>query len=437
MDQKSTDRRSAEVRSAGERFGKLSFYLLGLAIVTAASMVARRSASMAESGDSVFGLAYGFGPAAYNLVKLHRFGLLDPDHQWWAVALRMPFIPWFLAALSVVSTNLTFQFLTKNIVFYSIFLRLLDRLATEYRITYRQRVIMVLVLFLVPFNILTGCRLEVEEGYLFPMMMILYVLLLLRKTRTDFILCALVIAAIYLTKSSAGLLCIAASLWAVLSDLRRNRSVAFHSFLPVMALLIAVVAWGGYVKQRTGRFAVGVDESSWNGENFYKANNANALALYPYKTLDTLEHTGRLPVPVVTHNEWELNDAQRELGLQFVRQHRADVLRMDLLKARVLFFEVRESPGPVHGKDRITVMLSNAIDHLLFAVFLAFAGFDLWRRKVAEYTLLALVIVAAYLTPYFAGFLYQRHLVPLFGVVGIALCLRLMRISGVGELRVT
>jgi len=416
-----------ERNSISARFGKLIVWVPALALVIAASLVARKSVSMADSGNSVFGLAYGFGPAVYNLFKLHRFGLIDPDHHWWAFALRMPFIPWFLEMLTAVSTNLTFQFLAKNILFYSIFLFALARLAAQYRISYRGQLGIVLAVLLIPFNALTGCRLEVEEGYLFPLMLVLYILLLIEKSKADYIWCGLVTAAIYLTKSSVGLLCLVAVLWVIFADFRRYRSFKFRSTLPLIALLIAIVAWGSYVKVRTGRFAVGADESSWNGENFYKSNNRYVLELYPYKTLDTLEHTGRLPVSGTVHDEWELNDAQRSLGMQFIHEHPGDVLRMDLRKARVLFFEIRESPGPVRGKDRITVMISNAIDHILFALFLGFAVLDLWKGRLAEYTVLALVITVTYLTPYFAGFLYQRHLVPLFGVVVIALCLRLMR----------
>jgi len=424
-------------RSAEDRFGGPLVWAAALLFVVAASIIARHSATMAlgtgpvsADRNSVFGLAYGFGPSVYALVKLHRFGMLHSGHNWWAVALRMPFIPWMLAALSQVSTDLTFQFLAKNLIIYSLVLLALRRLAVQYQLSIRQQLGMVLVLFLIPFNILTGSRLEVEEGYLYPLMMILFALLLLHRRKADYLWCGLVIAAIYLTKSSMGPLCIVAVLWIVLQDFLRERSLKLSSFLPVLALLIAVTAWGGYVKQRTGRFAIGADGSSWNGENLYKANNPHVLEYYPYISLDNLGYDGLLPITVVPHNEWELSDADRAMAVQFILEHPRDVFKMDLRKLRVLFYEVRESPGPTHGKDRVIVMLSNAVDHLAFALFLGFALFDLWRGKLAEHTILALAVAAAYLTPYFVGFLYQRHLVPLFGVVLIALCLRLSTAFG-------
>lgn len=388
---------------------------------------------MSIPGDSVFGLAYGFGPSVYSLVQLHRFGMFVGEHGWWAVALRMPFITLFLAGLSQISTNLTFQFLAKNIVFYSLVLLALGRLATQYCISYGRQLLILLVLLLIPFNILLGCRLEVEEGYLLPLMLILYAFLLVQKNTADYLWCGLATATIYLIKSSMGPLCLVVVSWTVLNDLRRYRSVRLRSLVPLIALVVAIITWGGYVKVRTGRFAIGADESSWNGENLYKGNNPMALQYYPYVSLDLLVSARLLPIPVDPHNEWELNDAQRAMGVEFIKEHPGDVLRMDLRKAWVLLAQIRESPTPVIvnfpnfvlQKDRKTVMLSNAIDHLIFAGFIVLAAMDLRKRRLREYTALALVLGAAYLTPYFAGFLYQRHLVPLFGMVILALSLRL------------
>ena len=420
-------------KASKNRYGKVIVWLTALLIVVAASLVARKSASMSTPGSSVFGLAYGFGPSVYSLVQLHRFGMFVPEHGWWAVALRMPFIPLFLAGLSQISTNLTFQFVAKNLFFYSLVLICLGRLGEHYGVPYRRQLVTALALLLIPFNILIACRIEVEEGYLFPLMLVVYVLLLVQKKIPDYVWCGLVTAGIYLIKSSMGPFCVVVALWTILHDLWRYRSLKLKSFVPIAALIAVMVAWGGYVKARTGRFAIGANESSWNGENLYKGNNPTALQYYPYISLDLLEPVGMLPIPVVPHNEWELNDADRDMAVRFIKGHPADVLKMDLRKARVLFVQIRESPTPVTvefpkviiGKDRMTVMLSNLIDHLIFAGFLVFAAVDLWKRKLREYTVVALALGGAYLAPYFLGFLYQRHLVPLFGMVILALGLRL------------
>jgi hypothetical protein len=415
------------------RRGKLLVFLPAMLIVIAASFVAARSASMLVAGNSVFGLAYGFGTQVRSLVQLHHFGTFVPEHNWWAYALRMPFIPLFLAGLSQISTNLTFQILAKNLILYLLVFIALGRLGASYGISRLRQFAISLALVLVPFNILTGCRIEVEEGYLFSLMLIVYILLLVQKKTSDYIWCGLVTAAIYLIKSSMGPFCLVVVLWAVLNDLWRSRSLRLRSVVPMIALVVAMIAWGGYVKARTGRFAVGANASSWNGENLYKGNNPIALQYYPYISLDIIEATGRLPIPIVPHNEWELNDAQRDMAVRFIKEHPADVLRMDLRKARVLFVQIRETPTPVTvavpnviiGKDRMMVMLSNLIDHLIFAIFLLLTVVDASKGRLREYSVLALVLGGAYLTPYLAGFLYQRHLVPLFGIVILALSLRL------------
>jgi hypothetical protein len=62
----------------------------------------------------------------------------------------------------------------------------------------------------------------------------------------------------------------------------------------------------------------------------------------------------------------------------------------------------------------------------LASVFLLVIA-NVLRRQVSQAEILAVLLTFAYLLPYFAGFLYMRHMVPIYGVMNLTLAVQLAR----------
>jgi len=283
------------------------------------------------------------------------------------------------------------------------------------------------VVLLVPYNANIASHAEIEEGYLVAMLGLLYALLLTAGKTFDFFKIGALIALIYLTKSSMVLICLASVMWVAAVE----RKSFVRATLPAIGLGVAVLAWGGYVFAMTGMFAIGANESSWNGWNYYKGNNPYVLAMYPRVPLDTLDDNDLLIPPGTMLNEWQLSKAQFEAGRRFVNHYPSAVLQLDLRKLYVICCDLRESPERVQGRTRPLVAASNLMNHLVMAGSIVLMGRRAWKRSMGRAEMLSIVLIAAYFPPYFAGWVYMRHLVPIYCLMSMVLGIMLTKSQSV------
>jgi hypothetical protein len=256
-------------------------------------------------------------------------------------------------------------------------------------------------------------QIDTEESYLFFMLTALAATMFTRM-EGDYWKVSLLVSAMYLTKSSLGMVCFVSAVWVIWQD-RGRPGLRLLSFMPLAALLISVISWGSYIYHRTGVFAVGVNASSYNGMNLYKGNNPRAPALYPRINLDSLDEIRALEPPTALgiHDEWTKQKWQLKMGEDFIHSNPSKVLAMDRQKLKVMLYDIGPSPQLRPG-IKPGAALCLAVDHLMFtlAVLLAL------RRRNANAAWFCLLVVA-YIVPYLAGFLYQRHMMPLYGLAFI------------------
>jgi hypothetical protein len=373
----------------------------------------------------VFNIDYGFGPVIQGIVQQHRLGSIDHNYGWWSYAARMPVIPLLGAASYWLSPKASVFFLIKNLIFWSLFACALFRMKNHYAIPDKWAMATILLLLLAPYDLSIAGRIDVEEGYLFALIALLFSFLLTMEGWGSALTVGILIASIYLTKSSMLPLCMAVAGWIVIKYWKRNPRLIV---LPIAGLALAILSWGIYTKTVSGVFAFGTDGSSWNGWNFYKGNNPYFYLLYPRINLDTLdseEYAHRLLPFVPVHNEWELSHAQLALGQRYFHDSPKTALKMDLKKLFVACCDLGEAPQMTPGHTRGLVVLSNVVNHLTLACVFVFAIIGVIHRKVSEAEILALIMAFFFVFPYVAGFLYSRHMVPIYGVMALTAAVQL------------
>ncbi len=373
-----------------------------------------------SSARTIFDVGFGFGSAMQGLVMQHRMGYPDPFFGYWAYALRMPAIPVFGALVSLLSRSFAVFYTIKNVVCWGLWIYALLRIRRHFGIADRWIWLAASLVILLPYNGNIISRVEVEEAYLVALLCLAFALLLTVAGWVDYLGLALLVGILYLTKSSMPLLCGVIVAWAACTGWKRYR---FAALLPALGLALAVVGWGAYIYANTGVVAFGVHESSMNGLNFVKSNNSYALALYPRVTLDVLDLSALGMYPK-KDDEWSLSNAQLAMGVRFDHEHPDMVLRMDRKKLWVACCDLFESPEKIPGKIRPLVVVSNLVDHLSMAVSLLWMGLRLRRRRLVSAEVLFLLLNAAYLTPYLGGFLYMRHMVPLYSLAAMVLAIQ-------------
>jgi hypothetical protein len=380
-----------------------------------------------KSHDSVFDTEDGFGPAIQGIVQHHRLGMIDPIYGWWCFACRMPIVPFLGAASYWVSPKIAVFLVLKNLIFWSLWICALFLLKRRYRIPDKWALVTVLLLLLAPYDVSIAGWVDAEEGFLFSLIALLFSLLLTLEGPLSAAAAGLVMATIYLTKSSMLPLCVTVSIW-IVAKYWWNPRIAL---VPLIGLGLAIFGWGIYVQEVSGVFAFGTDESSWNGWNFYKGNNPHAYSIYPRISLDQLDSDSeahRLLPFVPVRNEWELSHAQAALALRYIRENPGGVLKMDLKKLFVACCDLKESPEKDRGHTRVGIITSGLVNHLALASVFLLVIANVRRRQASQAEILAVLLTAAYLLPYFAGFLYMRHMAPIYGVVALTAAVQLTRL---------
>lgn len=380
-------------------------YVAGLALVAAAVAVGIVTIYKDPPFRSVFDINYGFGGAVRAILVEHRYGM-RAEGGYWAYAYRMPLIPAFLSLLTWLLHSFKAVFLVKDALCALVVLFVIIRLA----LSPLRAVCLAASIYLLPLHASNMSQIDTEEAYLFSFIIALAALLFTREC-SDYIGVSLLVAAIYLTKSSMLLVCVAAVALVIFQDLVAKR-LHLRSIMPSVTLFMAICLWGGFIYHYTGVFAFGANASSWNGWNFYKGNNALAVQYYPRINLDLLDTNRSLNPPNTVHisNEWDMHKWQLQMGKQFIKSHPQDVIAMDIKKIKVLLYDVGETPRQA-ALAKHPIVATLIVDHLVFAFAI---GLALYRRDMAS--LAFGVIVTSCVLPYFASFLYQRHLLPVYGV---------------------
>jgi len=368
-----------------------------------------------SAGKSLFSLANLVGPTTASL--LHGGGLTacteamgTPGNPICFHAARMP-----LASLVVgLGIGLFGDHYLRVALFKALLLLLPVELAI-YLVWQRvppdplRRLAMALLL-LAPFAMtpFLACvvNLQVEEGYTYSLLALATAVLLFapKESLTRTLLLALTLDCLYLTKSAMAP-AVAVLLLGYLF-MERRAGLRWLAFLLVLA---APVGWAVYQHHASGRYSIG---TSLDGLNLHKGNNAGFLEHYPPPPGDTLDRFDQdLNRSMYFSDEWSFNDYHLHTAVDYIRHHRRATLRGDWRKLNVLLLSVRKVGS---SEDRGAALLWETASLAVFRLML-------WAGVIGALFIAArpgpqravgwifLVLAAACILPYIAGFAYTRH----------------------------
>lgn len=368
--------------------------------------------------DTIFEMPAGFGPRIEAIVRFGHYHVDAggyPDYTG-----RLPFLPHLYALLWQITGSVPAMLLAKNLLFGGMLAALYALYCRRAAVPTAVAAAGLVMLFAIPFNAFTMLSLGYEEallGFLVPSILALAVI---ERTHWDRILLAGLLAVTYLTKSSAFLFCAVFAVALLIAPggvAMRQRALPLRA-APLIAVLLAAMAWGGYSAVKTGTFAVASTSSSTNGWNLWKGNNPLFAELYPDRHLDALAADARAAAPAFT-SEWEAHRYYSGLARDFVRANPGRALRNTGRKLAVALVGIRDFEFNRNRPAKVAVHTASMLANrgLLFAA----AGLSLaWlmgraatplRRRAGGFFLL---MAATYIAPYLVGFAYARHIVPVF-----------------------
>lgn len=331
---------------------------------------------------------------------------------------RLPFVPYFLAALSFLSSEQWPALFIKNILVQSLLLFVLANWWRRPAIRYFAVFLFTYVL-LFPQVVRHGFSLIPEEGYLIALMAFLFHGLL-EAPRYDrlvqFLPYALGCGIAYLTKGSMLLL---APVLCALYYYRSGKTGVLLMFTAVVTA--AMLLWGMTTLNNTGHFSL---TTALSGYEIWKGNNPGTLDLYPYHSLDYL--SAEVPQKRQDENQWDWSGRLRGEAIDFLISEPIIAVKLFALRFYRAFISILPVGSPswtdsTYGFLRPTLknvgipfmlvfrLLSLAsVAYAIVAILRQPSGSDL-RKAATSY----IVFLAAFAAPFLIAFNYETHITPL------------------------
>jgi hypothetical protein len=230
----------------------------------------------------------------------------------------------------------------------------------------------------------------------------------------------------YLTKTTMLPLLVATTVlaWSVIEGKRRG-----WILLLLIAVAIPVAGWYVFTGSHTTRATI---SSSWNGENLFRGNNAESMAIYPEVSLDRVFDSdsailddgrritlGKWSTKRCFRDEWEWNDYYGSLARTWITQDPVEAAWFSTHKAEAFFLDIRPVPRRTTAEptvatyghlERIAGSVWMVTGRAVFFLLVAYCVMDAAAGKWIA--LWIPVLMLAYAAPYVAVFAWQRHVVP-------------------------
>jgi hypothetical protein len=180
---------------------------------------------------------------------------------------------------------------------------------------------------------------------------------------------------------------------------------------------LAIVGWGTFTWQATGKFAFGSDMSSINGWNFYKGNGPHTADYYLKTHIDNLDYDGYTKLSGPFDNEWQINEKYNELALAFIKDNPLQTAKNTLARLYVIFLSPSDNGAyPRWMQSTPGFSPTIVVMHLVIGLSLLLVLVSVIRSINIRFSIIYIVMLLAYLAPYVVGFAYPRHVVPASGM---------------------
>jgi hypothetical protein len=320
-------------------------------------------------------------------------------------AARLPFIPYFLVFLIIIFKNNFFLILLfKNLFLFS-FLLFIAKKTLKKNI---KILVFIILIFLIPFNLQNFLMFIPEEGYINYFIASLFLLLFSDIKHKDKYV-SFILFILFFIKGSLCFFLYAIDIYFFFYEKKK---------LPFISLFACYLIWASYVFIKTERIISPVSLVSIGGLTLIFSNNDKFNDIYPLQSPDDLseyifdKHGSQL---LNFKNEVQVDEYFKEKNIDYIVNNKLSVINAILKKLYVVFFLLEKDGQTLNSQDFGKIRYSNIFNHLIvLIVFYIIIKNIILIKKLTKNHVQFLIFFASYLFPFIVGFVYTRHLVPIF-----------------------
>ena len=361
-------------------------------------------------------LDHSFGEIIENIIYNGKFSqkMFNFDLDFYLV--KMPFGPYFLSFIYFfITKNFLLIILIKNLFFFTILI-CVAKAVLRYNF---HILILLIILFSIPFNLYNFLRIIPEEGFV-NYLVVIFFLLFNSDIKNRTILLTISLILLFFSKGSTCFFIYPTVLYFLYFEKKKT---------PLIAIAVCFLIWGSYAYLKVNKFISPFSLSSVGGMTISTALNSEFNNIYPLQSPDILYPKVFADNHNFTQNltnEIDVDKIFKQYALNYILNNKKEFFVSIVKKLKVIFFNIRKDAQLINGSGYNKIQYSNFFNifTLYFAILIILL--KLIKKNAGKKDFFYLLFCSSYLFPFMVGILYTRHLVPIYMISALYLYFELL-----------
>ena len=347
---------------------------------------------------------------------------------------KTPAIPFLIYFISLISKNFFFIIIFKNLLIFSIYFFISYVSIKSTQKSFFLFFLVSLVPIIIPYNFGVSLNFVYEDSLIAILLPSIFILLITNYKKKYFYI-GIFTFILYFVKTSMFFIILIIPILILMLDKK-----SFSKFIPITFSCLAILIWGFYGLNKTGRFPVLNTSSSFNSYVMSFALNKDFHKYYPLKSTDLIP---KYKLSKNIKNEWEFYDYYKEINREYLKKNFNRYMKDFFIKAKFIFFGINRD-GVFYDKDgnpafatdaimdtndnkiRLSQLISKIILNLSI-IILAFNCLNNYKKIINQKKeIYYLIILILNLLPHLALWATSKHLV---GIINISLIFLIFSIT--------
>jgi hypothetical protein len=359
-------------------------------------------------------VSFSNGELIYNLLYKKKYFINYRNNIDFYLA-KTSAIPLFIFFLTLFSKNFFYIMISKNLIIFTIYFYFVYKALLTQKVKNYFFLLILIIPVIIPYNFSVSLNFFYEDSLIAILLPLLF-LAIITNYKHKYLLISGLCFILYFVKTSMFL--IIAVLPILIIFLEREKKIL--KFLPGIFSLLAILMWGFYGLNKTGRFPIFSSGSSINSHVLAYAMNKNFHKFYPNKSSDLIPFSYEMPNNIT--NEWEFFDFYEKKNIEYLDQNLSRYLKDIIIKLKFIFFGINrdgvlpDKNGNFDNSIRFSLILSKLLFNLsiLFSLLILFKNIKKIFSQKREIFFLSLVILN--LLPHIFVWATSKHLVAISNI---------------------
>jgi len=324
------------------------------------------------------------------------------------VLAKTPAIPLLIYFISLISKNFFFIIIFKNLLIFTVYFYFILKITAKINKSFFFLLTLLMVPIFIPYNFSVSLNFFYEDSLIAIFLPLIFLATISNyKYKYEFI--GAIIFILYFVKTSMLLIAIIIPILIIFLEKKITR------FIPIICALAALLTWGLYGLNKTGRFPVFNSSSSVNSYVLSSVMNINFHKYYPNKSTDLIPATNKLPQKII--NEWEFYDFYKQVNNTYINQNFDRYVKDIMIKLKFIFFGINrdgafpDNNGNFDNNIRFSSIISKALLNLSILISLFFIIKNLKKLNIVKTEIYFISFIILSLLPHILVWATSKHLV--------------------------